>query len=373
MTRQGLDVAVVGGGAFGAKAAIDLARSGHRVDLFERREDLMLAASGINQYRLHRGYHYPRSLATAIECRDSELTFRKAFANAVVDSAEHFYAVAAHDSRTSADAYLRFCDRAGLEYRRSDLDLLRPGSVDLVVRVCESIFDPAVLRLLLRKQLQQAGVKVRLGMEATRKVLSPYELVIVAAYSEINSLGAVGPVPEMYQFEVCEKPVVRLPAQYARRSVVVMDGPFMCVDPLAGTDLFVLGNVVHAIHHANVGTSPEIPGSFRRLLNRGIVTSPAVTNIDEFIRSGSEFFVDFDKAEHVGSMFTVRAVLPGVHRTDARPTIIRRATDRLITVFSGKIDTCVRSAQQITHMADEMAYGRPANDPEEPLRRRRAG
>lgn len=367
-----LRIAVVGGGAFGATAAIALARVGHDVELFERHADLLSAASGINQYRLHRGYHYPRSLSTAIECRNSEITFREAFPEAIVDSAEHHYAIATRDSLTGPDAYLRFCDLAGLEYEQTALKLLRPDSAALIVRVRESMFDPAVLRRLLWKQVKRAGVKVHLSTEATSRLLAPYDIVVVATYSEINELGAGESTPDTYQFEVCEKPIVRLPKSYSRHSVVLMDGPFMCFDPLAGTDLFVLGNVVHAIHHRNIGISPEIPDSIRPLLNRGIVRSPKPTKIHEFIRSGADFFVDFDRAEHVGSMFTVRAVLPGVDDTDSRPTIIRRVKDRVITVFSGKIDTCIRSAQQITEMANEIALGRLRGESGEPEPRRRA-
>lgn len=371
--RGQLGVAVVGGGAFGATAAIELARNGHRVDLFERLDDLLLAASGINQYRLHRGYHYPRSLATAVECRASELMFRHAFPSAVVGDAEHFYAVAARDSRTSPDEYLRFCDRARLEYQPTTLDLLQPGSVDLVVRVEETMFDPAAMRRLLWEQLRAAGVRVHLGTEATAELIAPYDLAVVAGYSDVNVLGGGGATAPSYQFEVCEKPVVRLPARYAGHSVVVMDGPFMCVDPLAGTDLFVLGNVVHAIHHASIGQRPEVPDELRPLLNRGIVPAPSLTKIGEFIESGHEFFRDFKQAEHVGSMFTIRAVLPGVDHTDARPTLVTRVSDRMISVFSGKIDTCVRAAQRIGEIADELVSGKPARDADDSFGQLRAG
>jgi hypothetical protein len=361
MTRTPVRVAVVGGGAFGTKAAVDLGRRGHHVELFERHPDLLQAASGINQYRLHRGYHYPRSLTTAIDCRDSELMFHAAFPEAVVDSAEHYYAIAASGSLTSRDAYLRFCDRAKLEYQVTDLDLLVPGSASLVVRVRESLFDPAILRRLLGEELSAAGVRVHLGVEATPRHLDRFDLVVLATYAELNVLGGAAGGGRTYQFEVCEKPVVRLPARYAQRSVVMMDGPFMCVDPLPGTDLYVLGNVVHAIHHTNVGTHPQIPDAIRPLLDRGIVPSPPVTRIGEFVSSGRTFFREFERLEHVGSMFTVRTVLPWVDATDARPTVVRRASDRIITVFSGKIDTCVSAAQQITDMVDAMAFEREAD------------
>ena len=42
-----------------------------------------------------------------------------------------------------------------------------------------------------------------------------------------------------YQFELCEKPVIKLPEKYNNKSVVIMDGPFMCIDPLGETIAYV--------------------------------------------------------------------------------------------------------------------------------------
>ena len=68
-------IAVVGGGIFGTTAALYAARAGHTVHLFEKRPSLLREASGINQYRLHRGYHYPRSTDTALSALQAESSF----------------------------------------------------------------------------------------------------------------------------------------------------------------------------------------------------------------------------------------------------------------------------------------------------------
>lgn len=351
-------VAVVGGGIFGVTAAVDLARAGYPVDLYERREDLLLAASGINQYRLHRGYHYPRSDETARTCRDSERLFQERYPAAVVAAEEQYYAISARDSRTSADDYLAFCRRLGLEHEEERPAVLRPDSVDLVIRAREHLFDPDVLRRLAWEDLLGAGVRVHLGVTADRDLLAGADLAVIATYAAINDL--LDDVPEArrtYQFEVCEKPVVRLPAGYRGKGLVVMDGPFMCFDPLAGSDRFVLGNVVHAIHRTTVGPEAEVPPELAPLLDRGVVPEPSVTAIDRFLEAGSEFFEGFEQAEHVGSMYTLRVVLPNVDGTDERPTLVRRIDDRRVTLFSGKIDTCVAAARDLVALADAQ-FGR---------------
>ena len=73
-----MKIAVIGGGIFGVTTAIRLAKN-HHVDLYEKNSDILQSASGINQYRLHRGYHYPRSNETALSSLKSEILFKKEF------------------------------------------------------------------------------------------------------------------------------------------------------------------------------------------------------------------------------------------------------------------------------------------------------
>jgi len=108
-----------------------------------------------------------------------------------------------------------------------------------------------------------------------------------------------------------------------------------------------MGNVVHAIHSTNVGKFPEYDSKFNKLLNKGIIKNPSITNIDKFIKSAKRFFVDIDKSKHIGSMFTFRTVLPNRDNDDARPTLVEKVTDNLFNVFSGKIGNCVDVSEKI--------------------------
>ena len=149
-----------------------------------------------------------------------------------------------------------------------------------------------------------------------------------------------------YQFELCEKPVLKLPKEYQDKSIVIMDGPFMCFDPYADTEYHVAGNVVHAIHVRNIGLNPEIPTAYKEYLNKGIIKNPKYTNIDRFIESAKKFFPGIEKAEHIGSMYTIRTVLPNKDATDERPTIVNKQGDNFV-LFSGKVGNCINAANKI--------------------------
>ena len=125
-----------------------------------------------------------------------------------------------------------------------------------------------------------------------------------------------------------------------------MDGPFMCLDPYGQTKYHVLGNVVHAIHETNIGYEPKIT-YLKDYINKGLIKNPKYTNIKKFIKTGKQFFKEFDKLEHIGSLYTVRTVLKNREHDDARPTLVRKENKNTYSLFSGKIDTCVDASKQL--------------------------
>ena len=351
MSRLHAKIAIVGGGIFGVTAAIKLAQKNLSVDLFERNGDILQEASGINQYRLHRGHHYPRSKDTVSSIMKAEPAFRKEYSEAVIDNVEHYYCIAKKKSLITAQEYLDFCREHDLKVEAADCGIVDKNSVDLCVKVKESLINIARLREICLERLRKNGVGLLFNTEATEDKLKDYDFVVVATYANQNSLfkNNTGAQAD-YQYELCEKPVVKLPPIFNKKSVVILDGPFMCIDPLGDTGHFVLGNVVHAIHQTNIGKYPLIDNQFKSMLNKGIIRNPAVTNFPKFIESGVGFFPELKKAEHVGSMFTVRTVLPHQDKTDARPTIVSSMDHRTITIFSGKIANCVSAADEVAGM-----------------------
>ena len=338
-------VVVVGGGIFGCTTAWKLAKEGYDVTLCEKNDDIITQASNINQYRLHRGYHYPRSKETAIQSQWGETSFIKEYGNALVNGKiEHYYCIAKEDSLVNPKQYWTFLNEMNLPYKEKKLDFVHKSVVDLVVGVKEFLFNPNKLKEICWDKLNKYGVNVQLNSPYLKS--AGYNFVVNSTYSNLNQL-----LPEDkqkdYQFELCEKPVLKLPKQYENKSVVIMDGPFMCIDPLGDTGWHVMGNVLHAIHSTNIGKFPKYDSKYDELLNKGIVKNPPITNIDKFIESAKRFFVDIDKAKHIGSMFTIRTVLPNRDKDDARPTLVEQTDDNQFTVFSGKIGTCVDAAEQI--------------------------
>jgi hypothetical protein len=333
-------VAVIGGGVFGATAAVELANSGAQVDLFEAGRDILDGTTSRCQARLHSGYHYPRSDSTAAAAKAGAVEFSGRFPEAI-RIAEHHYVIA-EDSKVSADDYLDFCDRLGLPYEVVYPTLVHHAQV--TVRVPEAFVDVPVLRRTLRRELGLAGVRVNLGHWADPGSLRGYDLTVVATYGQ--------PWSRPLRYEVCEVALVEL-GHYANQSFVVLDGEFVSLDPYNRTHM--LYDVQHTVHHANVGYAPEIPEHLAPLLGRWGAAPTNVSRVDDMLDSASRHLRMMGRhgqgvAIYHGSLFSVRAVLPDVDATDERPTLVERDGD-VVSILSGKICTAVTAARRVAEMA----------------------
>src|SRR5690606_15444813 len=198
-------IAVVGGGVFGCTAAIKFKEAGYDVDLFEKEDEIFKAASGINQYRFHRGYHYPRSKDTVNTLKLSIPLFKKEYGDCLIDHYDHYYAIAKEDSKITGRQFLDFCDELSLEYKIESPDFLSNDMFDLVVFVEESIIDPIKLKHIILDRIKKTGVNLFLNSYFNSDMIDGYDLVINATYANLNAIFQnKKEFLKEYQFEVCE-------------------------------------------------------------------------------------------------------------------------------------------------------------------------
>lgn len=332
-------VAVVGGGIFGCAIAIELAQSGVMVDLFEVRSDILGGATARCQARLHRGYHYPRSDETAAAAREGFDEFLARWPEVVEHApGKHFYAIA-HGSKTSPGDYLSFCERMWLGYTVTTHPMVY--NARLLIQVGEAMINADILRRLLWRDLGRAGVTVHLDVRLDGWPGQGFDRVVWATY------GQPWPIPLRY--EICELAIVEL-GRYANESIVVLDGEYVSLDPWR-RGLYALYDVKHSVHHANVGSAPEIPDEYAELIARPGLLRSDLTKHELMLESAGRFLRGLDPGGrgvsiYHGSMYSVRAVLPDVDATDTRPTLIDVRGDQ-ISVLSGKICTALAAAKSV--------------------------
>lgn len=343
------DVVVVGGGLFGLTAALRLAGR-YRTLVLEAEADVFLGASYVNQNRLHSGFHYPKSLETALESIDAYESFEARF-RAALRQHENYYAVVADRSETSPEEYARFLaglrDSHGLEYELLDEApwILRPEQVAATYRVFEPVIDMTAVRDELKREVAgAAGLTLRTGVSAlglepgftVRTTAGPLTAgaVVNTAYGNLNWHGH----PASPRLEVQLVEMVELRCDERIPGITLVDGPFCAILPLGFSDTAYWFYSVNFGVHARVVSSGSV--EYRE---------PFYSNWERMREQAARYFTFADRLEKVRSWFTPRTFLsdPEVDRTKARPSVVEELEPGLVQVLGGKLVTCLRAAAEV--------------------------
>ena len=112
-----VDVAIIGGGIFGAETALSAASLGLKVKVFEAKDTIMSGASKNNQNRLHLGFHYPRDIETGRQSIRGFYAFKEKYEDCVTGQFDNAYFIASKGSLTRPEKYLKFCKELEVIYR----------------------------------------------------------------------------------------------------------------------------------------------------------------------------------------------------------------------------------------------------------------
>jgi glycine/D-amino acid oxidase-like deaminating enzyme len=368
-------VAVVGGGVFGCVSALALAENGCRVTLFERRRDVLLGATYNNHNRVHLGFHYPRAPATAQQSAEGYGRFVQEFAPAIRTGFPNRYFIADHGSRTTPDDYLAALDRIGLSYELlgAASDPETPvRSVALGVLTQESIYDAATLRAMLRARLREsADVKLATNCSIESIEAQPAggfrlrlaegwrntDAVVNCTYAEINGLTRqLGhPVPA-HQFEYTAVPIFE--ADFQPQGITIMDGPFMSVMPFGFSNRMLLYHVRLGVTATAV--APVMPAAWRDPGEAPFDPARAEDRFRAMCDDSAHFIPALAKTRVVGWLHGPRMVLANHDDDDARPSMVQDYGGGYLTLFAGKVDHALDTADEVVARVSETLGLAPA-------------
>lgn len=368
-------VAVIGAGVFGCNVALVIANAGYEVVLLERLPDIIMGTSKNNTNRVHQGFHYPRDMQTAIECRDNYRRFEMEFGEALLDNYPNIYCIAEEKSLTSKEEFIKFCDVLGLLYSVIDLNgfSVKIDGCNLGISCEETILDSDILRNILRSRIinnKRVTLSCNAEVAAIKKSSHQYELsflaetqpkqtfdaVINCSYANINTLT------EQLGYEVCEGqyeytavPIISL--DLPPTTITIMDGPFMTLFPYGKTKKYLLYHVDYSV----------IKTEITKTLNPGWLDphkSPLVSMdqskyFDTMLKSCSKYVPALANAKLCGYLEAPRMVLPKHEQDDARPSFVNDYGEGYLSVFSGKIDRSLSIADLIYLKLNDYFNKRP--------------
>jgi hypothetical protein len=338
---MGARVAVAGAGIYGTNIAIRLAEEGHEVRLFDPL-GILRAASVINQYRIHSGYHYPRSAETIRETLEARAEFIEAFAPAVVGNSRHYYAIPHEGSQTPPELFERVMAQHHLLSKPCRPGWMNFGFIDRCYEVDEQIYDPDVLREVITSRIRALGIPFE-QRAFTAPMRADFDFVVFATYG----LGPSRGLFKIAKYQVAEKILIQLPAHLRGISLVVVDGPFTAFDPYGSSPRSLFGSAKNTNHWTTTDPNEAIPEPYASLLN-GPGFEPISFSRFDAMRKDSMLAVPASKdAEYLGSRFTIR-VVENNPAEDRRTLYVEERTPGELHIFSGKVVGAVKAARLVS-------------------------
>jgi glycine/D-amino acid oxidase-like deaminating enzyme len=340
MTERGhYDAVVIGGGFFGCSLAIALARQRRAVLLVERSHDLLTRASYHNQARVHQGYHYPRSVLTALRSRINFPRFVETYRECIVDDFEKYYAIGRKFSKVTALQFQRMMERVGAPLwpaPRRVTKLFNAAFIETVFAVRECAFDAVKLREHVGRQLEESGAELVTGTRAVRLARTDTRLRVTLAaedatqevttsrvynctYSQLNELLSRSNFPCVrLKHELTEMPLVDVPAPLKNLGITVMCGPYFSVMPFPPRGLHTLSHVRFTPHGSwHDGNEPWRDGYACLAGHR------PPTNFRYMIADAARYLPLMRECRHVDSLWEIKTVLPQSEDDDSRPILFR--------------------------------------------------
>jgi len=333
-------IAVAGAGIYGTTVAIRLAEQGHRVALFDPL-GIMRAASAINQFRVHSGYHYPRSTETIHEVMEERAEFLEVFAGAIVKNSRHYYAIPKEGSLIPPALFESVMTQFHLPLRPCRPDWMNFGFIDTCYEVKEQLYDPELLRDLVTRRIESLGIEFR-QQNFDRSQRDQYDFLISACYGMGLSRGLF----KAAKYQVAEKILIELPKNLRGVALVVVDGPFTAFDPYGSSHYSLFGSAKNTNHWTTTDPGEQIPQQYRTRLN-GTFFEPVAFSRFEAMRVDSALTVPSSaQAVYMGSRFTMR-VVENNPVEDRRTLYVEEPSPREIHIFSGKVVGAVKAARQV--------------------------
>lgn len=367
--RKKYDFIIIGGGIFGCYAALYLADKGHRICILEKEKELFKKASIVNQARLHSGYHYPRSVATAIMSDDNKARFTKDHEPFINFQFEKYYAIDQFGSLTDAAQFERFCEYIKIKCERVEKHpLFNFHRLEALYSTVEYTFDPILIAEFYKQKIKENSqievwnyVKILEAEQLTNswkvsaqdieneeiKVIES-SAVFNATYSGsngINRLFGMRDIKLMHEisemaFLTC-KPLTNI-------GLTVMDGQFGSLMPYGKSGLLSLSSVAYTHHKVSYDNLPHFDCQKENpackpdfLSNCNFCHAKPPSNYRKMISQISHYFSDEIRLDYFNSLFTIKSKLKANYIDDGRPTEISILNENphFYCIFAGKINS----------------------------------
>ena len=361
------DKIIIGAGLYGLYSAEYCGRKGENVLVLECDSTAFPRATYINQARVHMGYHYPRSISTAVKSRNYFDRFCEDYPESIKTDFKKIYATSANFSWTDRDQFIKFCKDGDIPCAPVEpTTYFKPGMCDGTFETLEYTYDWAILRDGLLRDIEKLADKVtirynsfitaidrdgehyKVTLRDGTEFYTPFLLnSTYASVNQINTLAGSETFPIKY--ELCEIILCTVNDRLRDVGITVMDGPFFSIMPFGKTGLHSLTSVTFTPHVTCYDKLPKFDCqkgiedycSPQHLGNCNDCPHRPESAWGYMSQLARKYLRDEYGFEYHSSLFSMKPILKLSEIDDSRPTLVKQFSTKptFVSVLSGKINT----------------------------------
>lgn len=362
-------IVIVGGGFFGLYIAEYASKLGHEVILFEKEDDFMKRASYNNQARVHNGYHYPRSILTALRSRISFPKFCDEFPEAIDQNFTKYYLIGKVFTKVNAKQFKQFCDRIGAPCDIAEdyvMGLCNKRLVEQVFKTKEFAFDSVKLKQAIHNRVKKVNVQILLKTSVVKVVRCKNNLevyfknkesnvvdmveadeVFNCTYSMLNFVNANSNFKFIpLKHEVTEMCLVQVPDLLKSVGLTMMCGPFFSVMPFPHRSLHTFSHVRYTPHYEWMEKDSTPYLNPHRHMSQNYPDS----KWRYMYNDAKRYLPILEECKYKESLYEIKTILPRSEVDDSRPILFKVNYDGIKGmhhVLGGKIDNVYDIIQAI--------------------------
>ena len=359
------DKIILGSGLYGLYSALHCGKKGEHVLVLECDPAPFRRATYINQARVHQGYHYPRSVSTAMKSAGYFARFNRDFDFCINREFKKIYATSARYSWSNGGQFKKFCRAADIPCEElSPSAFFKDGMCDGAFMTREYTYDAVILRDWYIEQLsglKNVEINYRVHVKRIERHSDLYRVItdsegyetsflLNATYAATNQIiDMLGFEKFGIKYELCEIILCDVNQKLSEYGFTVMDGPFFSIMPFGKTGLHSLTSVTFTPHTTGYDAAPTFEcqkssGGFCSPLHLGNCNDcPAKpqTAFPYMANLARKYLLDEYGFSYKGSLFSMKPILKSSEIDDSRPTVIRVFSNKptFVSVLSGKINT----------------------------------
>jgi hypothetical protein len=315
--------------------------------VLEKEDSILSRASKWNQARVHNGYHYPRSISTAIRSKENYLRFISDWDDCIEIKSNSLYCISSKNTKTSNDKYLQFLKYSSLPFEEKTEFYKKEfatTNISSIYEVDEKVFSTEKIKKKFKIFLNENNLTFQSNTEiesyvetkdfAVLKDRNNNEIkcrnFINCTYAGIYNLNDDPDFIKNFKHEVAEIVLIKPPKKFKNFNITVMDGPFFSIMRFPDRNL-------HSLSH--VRYTPHVEWQAMRELNpyELLENSSFRSNYDVMKLDTMKYLPELTDIEYIESFFEIKTILNKSEVNDSREIVINQK-NRAVNILGSKID-----------------------------------